>query len=53
MNRNKSIILQAKRLGVVGKHAGSKPIKRILRLIGQFDSKNYWEKKAKEAKASR
>lgn len=50
MDKNKSIILQAKRIGVVGKHAGSKPIKRILRSIGQKDSKWYWYFKAMEAR---
>ena len=46
MERNKSIILQAKRLGFVGKHAGSKPIKRLVRAIGQNASTWYWHKKA-------
>lgn len=50
MERNKSIILQAKRIGVVGKHAGSKPIKRILNSIGQNDSRWYWHFKAMEAR---
>jgi len=50
MERNKSIILQAKRLGVVGKHAGSKPIKRLLRLIGQNDSRWYWHFRAAKAR---
>ena len=46
MKRNKSIILQAKRLGIVGKHAGSKPIKRLVRAIAQNASLWYWHKKA-------
>ena len=50
MNRNKSIILRAKSIGLVGKHAGSKPIARLRQAIGRFDSANYLEKKAKEAK---
>lgn len=50
MERNKSIILQAKRMGIVGKHAGSKPIKRLLRLIGQNDSRWYWHFKGMEAR---
>lgn len=29
MNKNKHIITQAKRLNLVGKHAGSKPIARL------------------------
>lgn len=50
MDSNKSIIIQAKRIGIVGKHAGSKPIARLKQAIGRFDSANYWEKKAKEAR---
>ena len=50
IDRNKSIILQAKSIGVVGKHAGSKPIKRILRSIGQNDSRWYWHFKGTEAR---
>ena len=53
MNRNKSIICQVKRMGLVGKHAGSKPIKRLIRLIGQCDSAFYWHRKAAENKVSR
>lgn len=33
--RHKSIITQAKALGTNGKHAGSKPIKRLLRNINK------------------
>ena len=40
---------QARALGQIGKHKGSKPIKRLKRLIGQLDSRHYWEEKAKEA----
>lgn len=50
MDKNKSIIIQAKRIGLVGKHAGSKPIKRLKNLISQFDSRKYWAEKAKEAR---
>lgn len=50
MDRNNSIILQAKRIGLIGKHAGSKPIDKIRKAIGRFDSQNYWERKAKEAR---
>ena len=46
MDKNKSIIIQAKRIGIVGKHAGSKPIKRLLKAIGQNASAWYWHKKA-------
>lgn len=49
MERNKSIIIQAKRLGIVGKHAGSKPIRKLTRAMGQIASHYYWEEKAKEA----
>lgn len=52
MDRNKSIILQAKRIGLVGKHAGSKPIKRMLRSIGQNASTWYWHLKAMKARNS-
>ena len=50
MDRNKSIITQAKRLGLVGKHAGSKPINRMLRSIGQNASMWYWHFKAMKAR---
>ena len=50
MERNKHIMNQARALGLVGKHKGSKPIKKLLNSIGQFDSKRYWEEKAKEAR---
>lgn len=50
MDRNQHIIYQAKRLGIVGKHAGSKPIRRLTRAIGQIDSHHYWEEKAKKAR---
>ena len=50
MDRNKSIILQAKRIGIVGKHAGSKPIKKLLNLISQNDSRWYWHFKGQEAR---
>lgn len=38
---------QAYSIGLIGKHKGSKPIKRIKNLISQFDSKRYWEDRAK------
>ena len=50
MDRNKHIMNQAYALGLVGKHKGSKPIKRLKNAIGQFYSKRYWEEIAKEAK---
>ena len=40
---------QARALSQIGRHKGSKPIKRLKRLIGQLDSRHYWEEKAKEA----
>ena len=48
MERNKSIITQAKALGLVCKHAGSKPIKRLINSIGQNASSWYWHEKAKK-----
>ena len=38
---------QAYSIGLIGKHKGSKPIKRIKNLISQFDSRRYWENRAK------
>ena len=50
MDKNNHIMNQAYSLGLVGKHKGSKPIKRLKNAISQFDSKHYWEKKAKDSK---
>lgn len=50
MDKNNHIMNQAYSMGLVGKHKGSKPIKRLKAAISQFYSKLYWEKKAKEAK---
>jgi hypothetical protein len=40
MTRNQSIIAQARALGVVGRHAGSKPISRLLQGINQVNRAN-------------
>lgn len=40
MDTNKHIITMAKRLGLVGKHAGSKPISRLKALLRQNDRAN-------------
>lgn len=50
MDKNKHIMNQAYALGLVGKHKGSKPIKRLKNSISQLDSRNYWAEKAKEAR---
>lgn len=34
--RQESVITQAKNVGIVGKHAGSKPIKRLAQAIGRY-----------------
>ncbi len=34
--RQASVIAQAKSLGLVGKHAGSKPTKRLAQAIGRY-----------------
>ena len=39
-NRNVNIIRQARILGLVGKHAGSKPISRLLNSIHTFEVNN-------------
>ena len=39
-NRNIHIIRQAKALGLIGKHAGSKPISRLLKSIRTFEVNN-------------
>ena len=39
-NRNVNIIRQARTLGLVGKHAGSKPISRLLNSIRTFEVNN-------------
>ena len=36
-NRNIHIIRQARALGLIGKHAGSKPISRLLKSIRTFE----------------
>ena len=39
-NRNIHIIRQARALGLIGKHAGSKPISRLLKSIRTFEVNN-------------
>ena len=39
-NRNTHIIRKARALGLIGKHAGSKPISRILDSIRTFEVNN-------------
>ena len=39
-NRNTHIIRQARALGLIGKHAGSKPISRLLNSIRTFEVNN-------------
>ena len=39
-NRNVNIIRQARTLGLVGKHAGSKPISKLLNSIRTFEISN-------------
>ena len=39
-NRNIHIIRQARILGLIGKHAGSKPISRLLNSIRTFEVNN-------------
>lgn len=34
--RQASVIAQAKNIGIVGKHAGSKPTKRLAQAIGRY-----------------
>lgn len=42
-----NVINQAKRIGIVGKRAGSKRINKLIKAIGQFDSRWYWHNKAR------
>lgn len=39
-NRNTHIIRQARALGLIGKHAGSKPISKLLNSIRTFEVNN-------------
>ena len=39
-NRNTHIIRKARALGLIGKHAGSKPISRLLNSIRTFEISN-------------
>ena len=39
-NRNTHIIRQARALGLIGKHSGSKPISRLLNSIRTFEVNN-------------
>ena len=44
-NRNTHIIRKARALGLIGKHAGSKPISRLLNSIRTFEISNRISKK--------
>ena len=44
-NRNTHIIRKARALGLIGKHAGSKPISRLLNSIRTFEVNNKISKK--------
>ena len=44
-NRNIYIIRQARILGLIGKHAGSKPISKLLNSIRTFEVNNRTSKK--------
>ena len=52
-SKNQNIINQAKRIGIVGKHAGSKPIHKLTNAIGSVASRMFWNDKAAEARLSR
>lgn len=44
-NRNTHIIRKARALGLIGKHAGSKPISKLLNSIRTFEVNNRTSKK--------
>ena len=50
--RNAQIINKARTLGLIGKHAGSKPISRILQSIRTFEVNTALHEKAKAARAA-
>ena len=50
-NRNTHIIRKARALGLIGKHAGSKPIGRLLKSIRTFEVEVRLHEEAKKAAA--
>jgi hypothetical protein len=50
--RNAHIIRKARALGLIGKHAGSKPINRLIQSIRTFEVNTALHEKAKAAKAA-
>lgn len=48
-NRNTHIIRKARALGLIGKHAGSKPISRLIQSIRTFEVNTELREKAKAA----
>jgi hypothetical protein len=51
-NRNLHIIRKGRALGVIGLHAGSKPISRIIQSIRTFEINTDLHEKAKPAKSA-
>ena len=51
-DRNKHIIRKARALGLIGKHAGSKPIDRLVQSIRTFEITVDLHEKAKAARAA-
>ena len=51
-NNTTHIIRKARALGLIGKHAGSKPISRIIQSIRTFEVNTALHEKAKAAKAA-
>ena len=50
--RNSQIISKARALGLIGKHAGSKPINRLIQSIRTFEVNTDLHEKAKAARAA-
>jgi hypothetical protein len=50
--RNLHVIRKARALGLVGKHAGSKPIDRLIQSIRTFEVNTDLHEKAKAARAA-
>lgn len=51
-DRNIHIIRKARALGLIGRHAGSKPISRIIQSIRTFEVNTALHEKAKAARAA-
>jgi hypothetical protein len=51
-DRNIHIIRKARALGLIGKHAGSKPIDRLIQSIRTFEVNTDLHEKAKAARAA-